>query len=133
MGDGHPPVAARLRHSGGYALIPELAECVKVTVYLSRTRALCLAIFLRLSRHAVIFIKDWRGLLVFLKHRGMLDGRLGLVLPIFVFGFGLLLSDGGDVFAKQPRTQGADRWVQGMFIDPTGKKALRTSLSSCRS
>lgn len=91
-------------------------------MYLDGTRASHLAIFLPLSGHVVVIAKDRRGLLVFLKHRCVFNGRLRLILPIFVFGFDLLLSDGRNVFAKQPQAQGTDRWIQGTSLNPTEKR-----------
>ena len=73
---------------------------------LSGTRVLCLAIFLRLSGHVVVF-DEQRGFLVFLEYRGVFNRCLGLMPPslIFILAIGCLLSDGGNVFAEQPQAQ----------------------------
>jgi hypothetical protein len=61
---------------------------------------LCLAIFLRLSEHALV--DNRYRVPVFLKHGGVFNRRHGLMSPSLIFAlfFGVLLSDGGNVFAE---------------------------------
>ena len=69
-----------------------------------------LSIVLHLSGYVLVF-NDWRGLLVFLEHGGMLGRCLGLMPPSLIFAlvFVLLLSNGSNIFSEQPQAQRADQ------------------------
>jgi hypothetical protein len=120
-GTNDPTVKARVlstNYRGG-----ETHHRQQTTTYSSSTHVLCFAIVLHLSGD-IFPVKDWCGLLVLLNHRSMFYRRLGLILPVLAFAFGLLLSEGGNIFPKQPQTQGTNQQIQDALVDPAEKKDL---------